>query len=166
MYGKDLTSVRGCWTKPTNIEDLNVSRIHGHIFHLTPEGKFQAYEYREGFCAPQDVDPAFFNEIAEYLLVNQITDLLGPQVLNNNVSPLMCEFVMQNDGTAMLDARDVKGWVPYRTTGYMANEAGVTELKGNEQHAATTKGPHKVFYDGKLKDEQHLLDVLKCEDII
>lgn len=166
MYGEDLTSVRGCWTRPTRIEDLNINEIHGHIFRLTPEGKFQAYEYREGFCAIPDVDFAFFQEFADYLLVNQLTDLLGLQVLSRNVSPLMCEFVMQNDGTVMLDARDVKGWVPYRTTGYMANEAGVTELKGNEQHAATTKGPHKVFYDGKLEDEKHLLDVLKREDII
>ena len=130
MYGEDLTSLRGCWTRPTNIEDLNINEMHGHIFRLAHEGKFQAYEYREGFCAFQDVDPAFFRALAEYLLVNQITDLLGLQVLSSNVSPLMCEFVMQNDGIVMLDARDVKGWVPYRTTGYMANEAGITELKG------------------------------------
>lgn len=166
MYGKDLTSIRGCWTKPTNLEDLNLQEIHGHIFCLTPEGKFQAYEYREGFSAPLDVDPAFFQELAEYLLVNQITSLLGLQVLNKTISPLMCEFVMQNDGTVMLEADDVKRWVPYRTTGYMSDEAGIKELKGNEVHAGTTKDPHKVFYDGKLKDEEHLLKVLKYEEII
>lgn len=168
MLGNALTSVRGCWTKPTNITDINPSDIHGHIFRLTSNGEMQAYEYREGPIANLDgVDPTFFKELVQYLQANDLGNLLGLQVLDQDAPEIMCEFVLKDNGTVMLDARDVKGWTPFRTTGFALNsKLGRTELSNSEQHAKTTKGTHKVFVGGKIGKEDPLMDALRAEDIV
>ncbi len=75
MLGTALTSLHGCWTKPTSITDLRPSEIHGHIFRLTESGEMQAYEYRKGPTANlEGVDPAFFLEPVEYLQANDLTE--------------------------------------------------------------------------------------------
>ena len=60
----------------------------------------------------------------------------------------------------------------------MRNANGITELKGNQQHAETVKGPHKVFIDGKALpdaegssaaddvDEDAVIDALRREEVI
>lgn len=166
MYGKKLSTMRGCWTKPTRFEDIDLNNIHGHIYRLSPEGNFEPYEYREGAPNLQDVDPAFFQEFAIYLKLQGIENLLGLQHLGDNGSSQMCEFVMLENGTVMLDTEHIRDWVSYRTTGYIADNNGNTDLKGNEQHAATTKGPHKVFIDGKLRNEEELINNLKLKNIL
>ncbi|KAI3395663.1 hypothetical protein diail_1031 [Diaporthe ilicicola] len=167
MLGTALASVRGCWTKPTSITDINPSDIHGHISRLTGNGEMQAYEYREGPIANLDgIDPAFFNELAQYLRANDLGNLLGLQVLAQDAREMMCEFVLQDHGTIMLDARDVKAWVPFRTTGFALNSnLSMTELKGGESHAKTTKGTHQGFIDGKIGKEDPLMDALRAENI-
>jgi len=133
MLGTALTSVRGCWTKPTSIADLKPAEIHGHIFTLTGNGEMQAYEYREGPTTNLDgVNSAFFQELAEYLQANDLMHLLGLEVLGKEVPEMMCEFILRDNGTVMLDARDVKRWIPYRVTGFALGGPGMTELKGNE----------------------------------
>lgn len=167
MLGTALTSVRGFWTKPTSITHLNPTEIHGHIFRLAGSGEMQAYEYREGPTTNLDsVDPAFFQEFIEYLQANDMTNLLGLEVLGKEVPEMMCEFIMKNDGTVMLDARDVKKWTPYRFTGFALNGPGITELKGNQSHAKTVRQTHQVFTNGKIGKEYSLMGVLRAEDII
>ncbi|KAI0526428.1 hypothetical protein F5B22DRAFT_585712 [Xylaria bambusicola] len=166
MLGTALTSVRGCWTKPTSINHINLAEIHGHIFKLTPKGELQAYEYREGSVMDlSDVDAAFFHELTEYLKTNNLVDLLGVQVLGKEIPEMMCEFVLQDNGTVMLDSRDVKGWSPYRTTGFFY-APGMTSLSGGEKHAKKTNGNHQVFVDGKIGKEDPLMDVLRAQDIV
>ncbi|KAK8007188.1 hypothetical protein PG989_001178 [Apiospora arundinis] len=55
MFGKALTksNIRGAWTRPTRITELDLSNIHGHIFALNPDSQFKAYEYREGPLAAE-----------------------------------------------------------------------------------------------------------------
>ncbi|KAJ6436396.1 C6 finger domain-containingprotein [Purpureocillium lavendulum] len=168
MLGTALASVRGCWTKPTSITDIDPSNIHGHIFRLTGNGEMQAYEYREGPIVNLDgVNPAFFRELAQYLLANDLESLLGLQVLVQDAPEMMCEFVLQDHGTVMLDERYVKAWVPFRTTGFALNSnLSMTELKGGESHAKTTKGTHQVFIGGKIGKEDPLMDALRAEDIV
>lgn len=80
---------------------------------------------------------------------------------------MMCEFVLQDHGTIMLDVRDVKAWEPFRTTGFALNSnLSMTELKGGESHAKTTKGTHQVFIGGKIGKEDPLMDTLRAEDIV
>ena len=80
----------------------------------------QPYEYREGPITNLDgVDAAFFQELAKYLRANDLVDLLGLEVLAEEVPKMMCEFVLKDNGTVMLDSRDVKCWTPFRTTGFV-----------------------------------------------
>jgi hypothetical protein len=73
-------------------------------------GNMQAYEYREGLIANLDsVDAAFFRELAKDLQANNLVDLLGLEVLGEEVPEMICEFVLKDNGTVMLDSRDVKG---------------------------------------------------------
>ena len=36
----------------------------------------------------------------------------------------MCEFVLEDNGNVMLDARDVKNWTSYRFTGFALDRPG------------------------------------------
>jgi hypothetical protein len=166
MLGASLTAVSGCWTKPTKIASVQTAETHGHIFVLTENGAFQAYEYREGPVTDlKDVDSAFFHELVRYLQANHLTTLLGLQVLAKEVPDTMCEFVIENNGTVMLDERAVKGWIPYRTTGYTGGSVpGV--LQAGEHHAKTIMNTHKVYVDSEIGMEHVLMDVLRAEDII
>lgn len=167
MLGTTLTSVRGCWTKPARTTDINLEDIHGHIFKLTSSGNMQAYEYHEGpIMGMNDVDPGFFHELIEYLKVNSLTNILGLQVLGKEVPDMMCEFVLKDNGTVMLDSRDVKSWSPFRVTGFVVKHPGTTALQGGESHAKTKKGTHQVFVGGKIGNEDPLIDVLRAEGII
>ncbi|TQN70587.1 hypothetical protein CSHISOI_04880 [Colletotrichum shisoi] len=167
MLGTALASVRGCWTKPTRITDLKSTEIHGHIFRLTEAGDMRAYEYRDGPPTNLDsVDPTFFHELVEYLRVNNLTEILGLEVLAEEVPEMMCEFILKDNGTVMLDARDAKKWTSYRFTGFAVSEPGMNELKGNQSHAKTVRNTHQVFTDGKICKEDVLMDVLRAEDIV
>jgi hypothetical protein len=112
------------------------------------------------------VDPAFFQELVEYLRANDLTNLLGLQVLAKEVPEMMCEFTLKDNGTVILDARDVKNWTSYRFTGFALNGPGMTDIKGDESHAKTNRDTHQVFIDGKIGKEDPLMDILRAEDII
>ncbi|KAK9847164.1 hypothetical protein MYU51_020367 [Penicillium brevicompactum] len=101
----------------TRIVDIDPAGIHGHIFKFTCNGEMQAYEDREGSVPSLDgVNPAFFKHLADYVRDNDLESLLGLQVLAEDVPKMMCEFVLEGNGTVMLDARDVKNWNPYTLT--------------------------------------------------
>lgn len=125
----------------------------------------QAYEYREGPIARLDnVDPAFFKELVKYLQANDLTGLLGLEVLAEEVPEVMCEFVLGDNGTVMLDSRDLKSWTPFRTTGFV-HKLGMVELQG-PSHAKTVRHTHQVLHSRKIRKEDPLMDVLGNEDII
>jgi hypothetical protein len=42
----------------------------------------------------------------------------------------------------------------------------MTELKGGQSHAMTTRGTHQVFINGKIGKEDPLKDALWVEDIV
>jgi hypothetical protein len=166
MLGTALQTVRGYWTKPTSITDIKPEEIHGHIFRLAPDGGMQAYEYRHGPIINTDDDHSeFFGELARYLNVNHLMDVLGLEILTEKVPEMVCEFILKDEGTVMLDEKHVKGWMPHRVTGF-AVSPGMTELKGGQAHAKTVKGTHQVFIDGKIGGEDSLIEVLRSEGII
>ncbi|KAK3308677.1 uncharacterized protein B0T15DRAFT_491240 [Chaetomium strumarium] len=107
MLGTTLTTVRRCWTKPTRITEVKPAEIHGHIFRLAPNGEMQAYEYHEGPITNLDgIDLAFFRELIKYADVNDLTNVLGLQVLSK--VPEMYEFDLKNNGTVMLHEDHIK----------------------------------------------------------
>jgi len=48
MLGHSFAKPSGRWAKPTQIEEVDLADIHGHIFKLVDGGRFVAYEYVEG----------------------------------------------------------------------------------------------------------------------
>jgi len=171
MHGMSMTSLRGCWTRPTDISRLDVGNMHGHIFALSRNGEFQAYEYRQGpppIMSPND--DAFVVALKAYLRKHGLESLIGLQVLNEHKDKQLQEFVLgDNNGAVMLDADDTKITQSYRVTGYVVetDESGFTELKGNETHTPTIRQTHQVFTDGKpLPDERSLMNALRADGVI
>ncbi|KAJ2897097.1 hypothetical protein MKZ38_004976 [Zalerion maritima] len=172
MHGTAMTRLRGCWTRPTDISGLDVGNIHGHIFALSPNGQFQAYEYRQEGPPPMSPnDNAFVAALKAYLQNHGLGSLIGLQVLNEDKDKQLQEFVLgDNNGAVMLDAEDTRITESCRVTGYVViktEESGVTELKGNETHTPTIRQTHQVFTDGKpLPDEKSLMDALRADGVI
>ncbi|KAJ5741045.1 hypothetical protein N7493_000917 [Penicillium malachiteum] len=79
----------------------------------------------------------------------------------------MSEFVLANNGTVMLDERDVKNCgTPFRITGFHLEESGMLEFKDGETHAPTVRGTHQVFTNGKVETENQLMSILRSEGIV
>jgi hypothetical protein len=146
--------------------------MHGHIFALNKKAQFVAYEYRQGPTPEinENVN-AFLTETREFLVERGLETLIGIQVLNADKGKKLREFVhADNYGAIMLDAADTNITEIYRVTGWsiQTGHAGA-ELKGNESHAATTKGTHQVFIDGKGLpdlDEEIVVDSLRNACVI
>jgi len=169
MLGHSIDKPHGCWTKPVSLHDINPEDIHGHIFRISPDDRLVAYEYRYGPLADIDsVNPAFFSEFIDYLKAQDLTNVLGLQVLSKGASKDMVEIVLQGSGTVMLDSDSAEVGSIYRTTGWvLGGEDGITTFKGGESHAKTTKGTHQVFIDGKpLSTIDALMAALRGEGII
>lgn len=174
MFGKALNNphVHGIWTRPTNIRELNLNDIHGHIFALNPSGQFMACESREGPPPPMNPnDDAFVAQFRAFLQDHSLSDLIGLQVLAGHGAKKMQEFDLSGsgpEGVVMLDAEDTEIDEVYRVTGWSAEtaEPGGSELKGNDVHAALKNGNHKIFQDSKLMDENNLIDLLKRQGIL
>lgn len=156
----------GCWTRPTPLRDIDLANVHGHIFILTADGVV-AYEYREGSPINMDTaDDQFIKDFFTYLSGNGLANVLGLQLLHGVSSNPIVEFVLENSGTVMLDAAEVRHGGLYRCTGWSVT-AGGTEFNGGESHAKTNKGTHQVFIGGKpLPDIAALKSLLHNEGII
>ena len=162
----------GYWTKPTPFEAIIPNPVHGHVYILSPDNRLLAYEYREG-DAPKgvaDINQAFFVELSEYLSSNQLSGLLGLEVLEDTFSPQpqMLEFVLAGQGTVMVKKEEVACVNIYRVTGwsFTQDEAGIVSVKGNETHAGAN-GNHEIFRDTKsLRNIDAVVDLLLQEGVI
>lgn len=173
MLGKTLSrDVRGVWTRPNNIINLDPKNIHSHIFALNLDGHFTAYKYHEGALPVLKQSDLEFTQFAALLKEHRLADFLGLQVLAGHEVKRMQEFDLSGnspEGVVMLVAEDTNVDEVYRVTGWSAKtdkSTGVTKLKGNDIHSQMQNGNHKIFQDSKLADEKSLIEVLKCENII
>lgn len=171
MYGTATVCFRGCWTRPTDISGLDVDNMHGHIFALSPNGHFRAYEYRQGSPPPMSPnDDAFMIALKTYLQKHDLVNLIGLQVLNKDKGKRLQEFVLgDNNGAVMLAAEDTNITESYRVTGFVveSDDSGVITLKGKETHTPTVRKTHQVFTDGKpLPDEESLVNALRADGVI
>jgi hypothetical protein len=151
MLGHTLTEPSGCWTKPVSIEEVDLAAVHGHIFKLVAGDRFVAYEYAEGRVNDlSDISPDFIKELVDYLRSNSLEEAVGLQILGHATGNKV-EFDLGDCGTVMLNDQDARHGEPFRTTGWVFTwEKGVISFKGEESHAATVQGPHKVLINGKL----------------
>ncbi|KAI5859599.1 hypothetical protein GGS23DRAFT_616002 [Durotheca rogersii] len=158
MLGQPMTKLDACWNRPTSVKEAALGNVHGHIFVLGADG--------------------------HYLVQKNLASLIGIQLLGGDSTPKdMQEFVLSdNHGiTVMMDANMTNANKTYRVTGwtFVRNVNGTTELKGNESHAETVKGSHKVFVGGKGLpdvgggvdaevdiDEEVVIDALRREEVI
>ncbi|KAL8898816.1 MAG: hypothetical protein Q9207_006515 [Kuettlingeria erythrocarpa] len=174
MLGVDLgTDSLGYWTQPTKSADIDKDNVHGHIYVLSSKNHFVAYEYRGGPATDscKHVHPSFFQQLAQYLHSNNLAGVLGLQVLDNQAASPgeMLEFILGEQGTAMLRAQDVNHGGIYRNTGwsFRQDEEGIISVSGGESHALTVKGTHQVFTSGKpLPTIEAVQNVLRKEGII
>lgn len=117
------------------------------------------------------MDPSFFAQLAQYLHSNNLAGVLGLQVLDHRAasSGEKLEFVLGEQGTAMLRAQDVNHGGIYRNTGwsFRQDEDGIISVNGGESHAKTTKGTDQVFISGQpLPTIEAVKNVLRTEGII
>ena len=182
MLGQPMAKLDACWTRPTNFKEVALRDVHGHIFVLDSDGEFTPYEYRQGPPAQITAnETAFIRAIQSYLVQKNLASLIGIELLGREgTSEDMQEFVLSsNHGTVMMNANMTNADKAYRVTGWslVPNVDGTAELKGNQQHAETVKGPHKVFIDGKALphangsatydiDEEAVIDALRREQVI
>lgn len=135
------------WARPEAIRTIDLSNAHGHIFILTDHG-FHPYEYQAGPLPDlPGVNNAFLIEIADYLSINNLSKLVGLQVIDPN--PIhMLELVLPQ-GTIMLDSSDLNGCIPTRQTGWkFESEDGEPRVcKSNETHGRHGDG-HDIYNEG------------------
>ncbi|KAK0721882.1 hypothetical protein B0T26DRAFT_850133 [Lasiosphaeria miniovina] len=167
MVGTNFRNPDVRWAKPTDSNKLEGSSIHGHIFVLTDSG-FRAYEFQDG--PPPDltaVDENFLAEFSGYIVANNLTGLIGLQVLghkgcsNRSMSELILD---ERSGTVMLDTSLVKNCRPARVTGWTFESVNGQPrvCQANETHTAMVKGNHKVFNAGKPHPKLENVDELKA----
>jgi hypothetical protein len=135
------------WARPTVIQTIDLSNVHGHIFVLTDHG-FHPYEYQTGPLPDLfGVDSAFLLELTEYLITNELSKLVGLQVIDPNPTRML-ELILPQ-GTVMLDVSILNGCVPTRQTGWkFESEDGEPRVcQANETHGQTAT-THEVYNKG------------------
>lgn len=91
-----------------------------------------------------------FQELRGVCAFERLGETVGLQIRGQTTED-MVEFDFGDCGTVMLNAQKTHFDTPFRTTGWVFScNKGATSFKGVESHAPTTKGPHKVFIEGKL----------------
>ncbi|EFY94595.1 hypothetical protein X797_011323 [Metarhizium robertsii] len=135
------------WARPMAIRTVDLSNVHGHIFVLTNHG-FHPYEYQIG-PGPDlsGVDSAFLSELADYLNTNNLSTLVGLQVIGQNPAHML-ELVLPQ-GTVMLDVSNLNGCVPSRQTGWKfeLDNGEPRVCTANEMHGTHENG-HKIYNEG------------------
>ncbi|KAI1413029.1 hypothetical protein F5Y13DRAFT_40654 [Hypoxylon sp. FL1857] len=162
LLGKNFEGPKGRWAKVTQIEAINPTTVHGHIFVLEKDG-LCAYEYQDGALPDlSGVGKGFLQEFVNYLVANKLTDLLGLQVLGQCDDQPMSELIL-DEGTVMLDSSVIKGCSPSRVTGWKfeAEHGNARVRQANETHATMTSGNHKVFNAGKPHPKLDSVEDLK-----
>jgi hypothetical protein len=157
------------WARTTAIQAISLSNVHGHIFVLTDHG-FHPYEYQTGPIPDlSGVNSAFLPELADYLNTNNLSTLVGLQIIDQN--PVhMLELILPQ-GTIMLDVSNLNGCVPTRQTGWkFESEDGEPRVcQANETHGRTAT-KHEIYNKGdphpKLEDFQDLKNALVEAEIL
>ncbi|KAL8894792.1 MAG: hypothetical protein Q9207_008409, partial [Kuettlingeria erythrocarpa] len=168
MLSHRFTDPSGYWNRATPLYEVNLAEVHGHVFKLVDENRFVAYEYVVGRGNDlSNIGAGFLIELAGYIESNGLGETVGLQVRDQDAGN-MVEFDFGDCGTVMLNAQESCHDTPFRTTGWIFScDEGIISFKGVETHAPTTKGPHKVFIDGKLApDVAALKAILRRYNVI
>lgn len=154
MVGSKVPELHGIWTKPTNVDDADLTKLRGHIFYVV-NGALIPYELREGsFVNIKNVNQAFFNEFAEYIKSHRLENVLGLQVCSEGFGGV--EFELEDSNglvtTIMFPRSEANYGKIIQTTGWYFGMSPMDE----EKHAETISGVHKVFVKFPLVDAKAL----------
>ncbi|GLI82209.1 hypothetical protein PoHVEF18_010618 [Penicillium ochrochloron] len=162
MLGSNFENPSLRWTKVTDLEEIDPSRVHGHIFALY-QGGLCAYELQDGPLPDlSGVGPGFLDEFIDYIIKKNLTSLIGLQILGCSDGS-MSELIL-DQATVMVESTFVKNTVPTRITGWKFEASGSKPrvCSANETHAVMTSGNHKVFNAGKPLPKLENVDDLKA----
>ncbi|KAK3402310.1 hypothetical protein B0T20DRAFT_136587 [Sordaria brevicollis] len=155
---KGAKGVKGRWIRITPTSSLTPlstgAAIHGHIFVFTGQDDKQlcAYEYQQGPLPDLSaVGAGFLDDFIEYLVANELTGLIGLQVLDPDCPPSekttstsssssMYELILGDEGTVMLEADGIKNCKPTRVTGWKFEVGGGPIPKDSEAGSDETGG--------------------------
>jgi hypothetical protein len=157
------------WARTTAIQAMNLSNVHGHIFVLTDHG-FHPYEYQTGPIPDlSGVNSTFLPELVDYLNTNNLSTLVGLQIIDQNPSHML-ELILPQ-GTVMLEASNLNGCVPTRQTGWKFEaENGEPRVCTAKETHGTYENGHKIYNEGvphpKLATFQDVKNVLAKAGIL
>ncbi|KAJ6436709.1 DDE superfamily endonuclease, CENP-B-like protein [Purpureocillium lavendulum] len=137
------------WTKPTNVDSLNLASLRGHIFLLTDKG-FHPYEYDSGQHPDLvDVEDNFVAELADFLRTKRLSRVIALEVLENPLPETMMELVLGDYGTMMMTPEHLRGCTPFRQTGwaFVAEDGGPRVCKDGKQHHVTGPNGHIIIVE-------------------
>ncbi|EXU95611.1 hypothetical protein X797_011327 [Metarhizium robertsii] len=169
LLGTNYNGPCSRWAKTIPFEDMNLGRVHGHIFVLR-DNTFHPYEFQIGSMPdPPQGTSEFLAELAEYLVMHNLTDLVGLQVIHPDPLP-MYELVLPM-GTIMMDASRLTGCLPTRHTGWRF------EIRDGEPRVCTPyethakhSGGHDIFNKGsplpKLDNIEDVMNVLEQKKVL
>lgn len=166
------SATKAYWTKPVAVAELKVDSIHGHVFHLSSNGTFVAYEFKERNVPSKavTVDTIFFQDFADLLHDNKLAGLVALQVLDTCQESTKIEFEVGPQGIVMLDEKDVlQLGLTRMTTGWSfgVGDDGIISCTGNGTHAPKTNASHQVFVDTKpIPDVDALKTALREEGVV
>lgn len=85
MLGSNFKNPSDYWTKVTEIDVVNLSVIYRHIFVFISDG-FIVYKYQDRLMPNLlNIKKKFFVDFINYFIINDLINLLGLQVLINNI---------------------------------------------------------------------------------
>lgn len=108
------------------------------------------------------VGKKFFADFIDYLITNDLTNLLGLQILIDGIGQSMWKLIL-DQGTVMLNVAVIWGCSPTQITGQRLKERGGQPrvCQANETHAEKTSGNHQILYAGKPQSKLSKADNLK-----
>ncbi|EDN11234.1 predicted protein [Histoplasma mississippiense (nom. inval.)] len=126
MLGTNFESPSLQWTKVTDIDKIDPSRVHGHIFALA-EDDLCACELQGGRPLPDlsGIGPEVLDGFINYIVKNNLTSLIGLQVLGWSDSS-MSELILDH-GAVMLGStyvKNIKNTAPTLITGWKFEMTG------------------------------------------
>lgn len=140
------------WAKPTRIEDLRGTNLHGHTYAVR-DGSLRPYEFQSG-SAPELSGPnvqAFLEEFCKLVEDKGLQNQIALEILDSEAADRtpMLEFIVDQENHVLVEAKAAQQSDSLRPTGwvFVAERSGVT-LKGNTAYAGNS-GEHKTFTDGK-----------------
>lgn len=134
---------------------MATKKLYGHVFCLRDDGTFFPYEFLEGESNIRDavVDPAFFKELASFININGLANLLALECLVRSEDGVKSmELMVGENSTVAVDEKDVVGFGQHRlTTGchFQVEDDGIISCKGDTAYARKVKGTHQVFVSSK-----------------